>query len=484
MSENFDLSAAPTPTPVPSRVAGRTEAPTLRVVESIPVPPPGRRRNLVAPVDLVIVADVVGLLVGGAVAGSSIVVHVATVVATLALVGMSRLYRLRLTLSSLDDLPVLFRRVALVMLAVGLLATDDVEPWRLGAGIVVATVLMALGRSLAYSAVRALRRARRHQHPTVVIGSGVIAQRVAVLLDRHPEFGLEAIGFVDDDPLDAEAATGLPVLGEIPALARIVSERRVSDVVIAFSSRAESEVIDVVRTLDRLDCNILVVPRLFELLPASGHNAETLADLPLHRLHRAAHRSSWWPAKRVLDIVGATVGLVLAAPLLAVCALAVRLDGGKGVIFRQERVGLDGRRFQLLKFRSIAPSTSTESAQRWRVAGDAKMSRVGRFLRSTSLDELPQLWNVLRGELSLVGPRPERPYFVTEFEQRFPRYTARHRVPAGLTGWAQIHGLRGADWSIEDRVRFDNFYIENWSLWLDIKIILRTMVAVVTRRGT
>ena len=167
---------------------------------------------------------------------------------------------------------------------------------------------------------------------------------------------------------------------------------------------------------------------------------------------------------------------------MAVCALAVRLEGGPGVLFRQERVGLDGRSFEVLKFRSLKPATALESASTWNIAHDDRLGPVGRFLRQTSLDELPQLWNIVNGDMSLVGPRPERPLFVEQFTQSIPRYPGRHRVPCGLTGWSQVNGLRG-DTSIEERARFDNYYVENWSLWLDIKIIVRTVDQVLRRQG-
>jgi len=152
------------------------------------------------------------------------------------------------------------------------------------------------------------------------------------------------------------------------------------------------------------------------------------------------------------------------------------------VLFRQQRVGLDGRPFEILKFRSLKPVDERESSTNWNIKHDQRLGRVGRLMRSTSLDELPQLWNILVGHMSLVGPRPERPYFVQKYAERIPRYTSRHRVPAGLTGWAQINGLRG-DTSIEDRASFDNHYIENWSLWGDVKILLRTFQQVLGRRG-
>ena len=174
--------------------------------------------------------------------------------------------------------------------------------------------------------------------------------------------------------------------------------------------------------------------------------------------------------------------LVLLSPLLAVLAIMNRLVDGPGIIFRQNRVGIDGIEFEVLKFRSLRPATETESATNWNIKHDDRVSWFGRFLRRSSLDELPQLWNIVRGDMSLVGPRPERPHFVEEFSDQYSRYSARHRVPCGLTGWAQIHGLRG-DTSIRERVRYDNYYIQNWSMWLDIKIILRTLTAFMKGSG-
>ncbi|MEU8963879.1 sugar transferase, partial [Streptomyces sp. NPDC048491] len=175
--------------------------------------------------------------------------------------------------------------------------------------------------------------------------------------------------------------------------------------------------------------------------------------------------------------------LLLASPVLAVCALVLRRSDGPGVLFRQERIGAGGRAFTLLKFRTLRPDTAHEAATRWNIADDTRMSRAGNFMRRTSLDELPQLWNVIRGDMSLVGPRPERPFFVAQFSQAHPGYAARHRMPVGLTGLAQVQGLRG-DTSIEDRARYDNYYIDHWSLWQDLCILLRTAVCLVRPTGS
>ena len=182
------------------------------------------------------------------------------------------------------------------------------------------------------------------------------------------------------------------------------------------------------------------------------------------------------------DVVAAGLALLILSPLLLVLALVDRIVDGPGVIFRQERIGVDGKPFELLKFRSLRPATSSESATMWNIKHDDRVSWFGKFLRKSSLDELPQLINILRGDMAIVGPRPERPHFTEQFSEMYPYYGSRHRVPCGLTGWAQIHGLRG-DTSIAGRARYDNYYIENWSLWLDIKIVLRTISSLTRGSG-
>lgn len=189
-----------------------------------------------------------------------------------------------------------------------------------------------------------------------------------------------------------------------------------------------------------------------------------------------------WKLKRVVDMLVSGIAILLLSPLLAILALVDRIVDGPGVIFRQERVGLDGRTIEVMKFRSLRPASEEESATNWNIKHDDRVSWYGKFLRRSSLDELPQLFNIWRGDMSLVGPRPERPHFVREFAQLYPFYGSRHRVPCGLTGWAQVNGLRG-DTSIKERARYDNFYIENWSVWLDIKIMLRTITTLTKGSG-
>jgi exopolysaccharide biosynthesis polyprenyl glycosylphosphotransferase len=402
---------------------------------------------------------------------------------------LAGMYRSRLSPSVLDDLPALVGRclvaAALTVLAqicwATLFSANYVIEWRFLWGAVTTGMIVVVLRALGYAVVRRLRAHGLVVYRTLVIGAGRVGIQVADVLLAHPEYGLHPIGFLDGDPPDLDGRRPIPVLGDCDQLPRMLERGGVSTVVVAFSSMKESEMVSLIRTCDRFSCELFVVPRLFELHQVDA-SMDTAWGFPLVRLRRATYRSRAWRVKRVVDVLVSGLTLVLTAPVLALVALAVRLDGGPGILFGQERVGVDGHHFRVLKFRSLRPATEGESATVWNIGDDPRLTRVGRFLRKTSLDELPQLYNILRGDMSLVGPRPERPHFVSQFQQLYPSYEARHRVPSGLTGWAQVHGLRG-DTSIADRARFDNYYIENWSLWLDVKIILRTFSSVIRGAG-
>jgi exopolysaccharide biosynthesis polyprenyl glycosylphosphotransferase len=399
--------------------------------------------------------------------------------------GVGKLYRSRLTLSVLDDFPYVLGAVFICLLTEISLETitgDEGTSGRRAIQMVALLVLVLVLRSVAYALVRRARRSGLVRHRVLVLGAGQVGTHLVRTLQQHTEYGLDPVGYWDRHPRTANQFELLaPLFGADERLADVIQDFAVELVIIAFSRAPESDLVDVLRTCDRLDCEIYVVPRLFEL-HAITHDMDDAWGIPLAHIRRAPFRTMTWQFKRLIDVVFAATALLLLSPVLAACYLAVRLEGGPGVIFRQERVGLDGHRLTLMKFRSLRPVNDHDSATTWNVAHDLRLGNVGRFLRRTSLDELPQLWNVLTGEMSLVGPRPERPHFADQFARTVPRYTSRHRVPAGLTGWAQVHGLRG-DTSIEDRAMFDNTYVENWSLWGDIKIMLRTLKQVVGRTG-
>jgi exopolysaccharide biosynthesis polyprenyl glycosylphosphotransferase len=404
-------------------------------------------------------------------------IRVAAVLAAFALAG---LYRPRLRYAVLDDLPRLLVGVGVVLsagawLPVPTLLTPTAfahAPLAWPAALLAAVVA---GRGPAYAALHRGRR-RAPGAPTIVVGTGDLAVRLTEVLAADRTFGMRPVGLVGPAPLTGPALP-VPMLGPVAELDATVARYPRATLVVAFPGTPDADLVATLRRCRGKGLPVFVVPRLFELsLGRCG--AELVEGIPLVRMApEPAHRRRW-VLKRALDVAGAAVGLLLLAPVFAACALAVRFESGRaGVLFRQERIGRGGRPFTILKFRSLTPASEVESRIRWNINHDDRVGPVGRVLRATSLDELPQLLNVLRGDMSLVGPRPERPYFVEQFQRAYGGYHDRHRVPAGITGWAQIHGLRG-DTSIEERVRFDNHYIENWSLGLDLKIIVRTVASM------
>ncbi|WP_158883492.1 sugar transferase [Amycolatopsis anabasis] len=384
------------------------------------------------------------------------------------------LYRKRLWLSWLQDLP---RSAGATMIGWGLLtgvllltSGDTEAAATTGSLVLVFAVTGELFRFTALTLGRWARRRLGRCDRCVVVGAGEIGVALARTMLAHPEYGLRPVGFVDVDPdLDRDRLPLDLLNGDLPGL---LTRLRVGTVVLAFSSVHDFPSADIAAVVHRRGRTTLVVPRLFELCQDDSKH-ERLRSYPLVRLNIApTSRPTWW-LKRVSDLVLAAAALAALAPVIATCALGVLLESGRPVFFRQLRVGMDGRTFVLFKLRSVRTGREDDSQTRWSVAGDPRVGPVGAFLRRTSLDELPQLWNVLRGDMSIVGPRPERPGFVREFSATHDLYWARHRVPAGLTGLAQAHGLRG-DTSIAERARYDNYYIANWSLWLDVKIMLLT----------
>ena len=317
--------------------------------------------------------------------------------------------------------------------------------------------------------------------PTLIVGAGKVGHLVARRLAQYPEFGLRPIGFLDDAPLEDESSV-VPVLGGMEALDRVVHQYGARRVIVTFSAASHEVLLDVIRRSEDLGLKASFVPRLFETMKERVR-IDCVGSLPLVSVAPTNPRGWVFSFKYALDRILAALLLIVSAPLLAASALAVWVSLGRPILFRQPRVGQDGRVFRMLKFRSMnggsewSPSELPPDTAPGGVEGDDRRTGVGSFLRRTSLDELPQLINVLRGEMSLVGPRPERPDFAARFEQSVHRYGERHRVKAGITGWAQINGLRGKT-SLADRAEWDNYYIDNWSPWLDFKILMLTGFAL------
>jgi exopolysaccharide biosynthesis polyprenyl glycosylphosphotransferase len=362
----------------------------------------------------------------------------------------------------------------------------------LARGWLFATVYLIGGRILLNAMLGRARAEGIVARPTVIVGAGEVGAEMERRLREQPELGLRIVGYIDGDPPPADKVPQrvAPVLGPPSELVRIAQETGAEHVILAFSSEPDRGLIPLVRQCEANRIEVSLVPRMFEGL-TKRLRFEQVGTLPLVGL-RSVDPAGWqFAVKHVLDRVLAALALVLLAPLLAITALAIRLESPGPVLFRQRRIGRDGRAFDMLKFRSMAmpaeprvgePVEPPPGVAPGGVEGEDRRTRLGRFLRRHSIDELPQLLNVLRGEMSLVGPRPERPEFAAMFGETLPRYDDRHRVKSGITGWAQVNGLRGQT-SLADRVRWDNYYIQNWSLDLDAKILLLTLAAVFRAPG-
>lgn len=342
------------------------------------------------------------------------------------------------------------------------------------------TALLAVSRAVGYLAIRSLRRRGVLARSALIVGINDRTIHLTRTLLESPSYGIVPVGFIAVTPPSDRAHLPIDYVGTPGVLSELIDLDDIENVIIDASALSQEDLLAVVEMCNRLDTEVFVIPSGAEVL--SGLAPERVQAVTLFRLPRRPFRTVQWRLKRVIDVIVASAALVVLSPIMAVAGLAVTRETKAGLIFRQSRVGLDGRPFDVLKFQTMVPATQTESQTQWNIANDARLGPVGRFLRRTSIDELPQLFNVLRGDMSLVGPRPERPHFVEAFASEHPRYRARHRVPSGLTGFAQVEGLRG-DTSIAERVAFDNLYIEQWSLWLDFKIVLRTIPAVLRGDG-
>jgi exopolysaccharide biosynthesis polyprenyl glycosylphosphotransferase len=344
-----------------------------------------------------------------------------------------------------------------------------VGPIGLRLGLLAAASLV-IARAGIYAALRAAHRRGRLLEPALIIGTGTTAVRITQILDDHPELGLAPRGFLDNRPPGNPGEP--PLLGEPAELARVISAHRIQRVIVCFPAALDEDLVPLVRACRPMPVDICVVPRLYELGAALPRGyLDEVHDIPLVPLRRLGHSRLGVGTKATFDAVGAAVLLAALTPLLLLLAVAVRLDDGGPALFRQTRITRAGTMMELLKLRSMINHPDPDT--RWAVLPE-HTTDLGHWIRSTHLDELPQLVNVLRGEMSLVGPRPERPYFAAGFAQQITRYDDRHRMRAGLTGWAQVHGLHG-DTSIAERIRFDNFYIEHWSPWMDVVILARTL---------
>ncbi len=407
------------------------------------------------------------------------------------------LYRTRLRVLLLDGIVPVLSGVSVAAMAVatlGMLLNGQVPSQADWLRVWLFSLLgVGIGRIFLSFAQRWARARHLVGKSVLIMGAGVVGAQVARRLESHPEYGLVPIGFLDEDPRSIAEVGGrdVPVLGTIDDLDETVERTGVRHLIVAFSSVADARVSRLIQRCQELGVDVSVVPRMFDTInDRVGY--DTVGGLPLLSFTAVNPNGLQFAIKHAADRVLATVLLACLSPVMLCAALAVRLSSPGPVLFSQRRVGRDGKVFDFYKLRSmrVAPGRMGDgeqitSALDFLLAGDIapggvegedRRTAVGRFLRRTSLDELPQLFNVLRGDMSLVGPRPERPEFVELFRQDIIRYGDRHRVKSGITGWAQVHGLRGQT-SLAERVEWDNYYIANWSLGLDLKILAMTLLA-------
>lgn len=350
-----------------------------------------------------------------------------------------------------------------------------------------AAILIPAGRLIRVGAQRALRRNHILVAPTLIVGSGHVASQVVERLRSAPEYGLDPIGFLDADPLlvefDDPPLPGVPYLGLPDTINDVINSTGAECAVVAFSIFPDEVLAEAVRVAHSRGLRVWVIPRMFDAI-GERVRVDHIGGMPVLALAHTNPHGWQFAVKDALDRVTAGLGLLLIAPVFVILMALVKISSPGPIFFRQPRVGRDGKVFDCLKFRTMRapkPSDATfvpeAGSAPGGVEGVDRRTWVGKIMRATSMDELPQLINVVRGEMSMVGPRPERPEFVELFEEQIRRYGERHRVKAGVTGWAQVNGLRGQT-SIADRAEYDNFYIENWSLALDLKILALTVLAV------
>ncbi len=454
----------------------------------------------------------VGFLVPLTHAEPSINWAVAYAVGLVAALAVTDAYSHRLRIRVRQDLRRVFEAVLLATMAVisiRVLATGDgtVASETVGLGAYVC-VFLAAGRIATSRALARRLRQGRVLRPTLILGAGKVGNLAAKRLLSQPGLGFQPVGFLDDDPLEMPGELAvLPVLGAPPDLDRIVADHDIEHFIVGFSMASHQLMLGLVRRCWELGVGVSVVPRLFEV---EGERAviDRLGGLPLVSLDAPLSSEIALAVKYAVDRLAAAMALVVLSPILAATAIAIRLSMGSPVLYSQRRVGRDGQHFVMWKFRTLITTVETDGVANagWAAAAlhekglgalapqeasngaeeaapvssssvADRQTPLGRWLRRACVDELPQLWNVLRGEMSLIGPRPELPQHVEKFEEAIYRYSDRHRVKSGMTGWAQAHGLRG-DTSLADRVEWDNYYIENWSLSLDVKISFMTIAAV------
>lgn len=333
--------------------------------------------------------------------------------------------------------------------------------------------LTSLSRFALRKTLRTMRRRGYNLKHILLVGYSRAAEEYVNRILDNPQWGYVVCGILDEHIPAGTLYRGVKVLGTIGNLEFILPENKLDEIAITLSLEDYDMLEEIVGICEKSGVHTKFIPDYNSLIPTKPYT-EDLMGLPVINIRYVPLSNTGnMMLKRCMDVIGSLVGIVLTSPIMLISAILVKCSSPGPVIFKQERVGLHNKPFYMYKFRSMEQQNPREEKKAWTVKNDPRVTGIGKFLRKTSLDELPQLFNILKGDMSLVGPRPERPLFVEKFREEIPRYMVKHQVRPGLTGWAQVNGLRG-DTSIRKRIEYDIYYIENWTLWFDVRIIFMT----------
>ena len=367
----------------------------------------------------------------------------------------------------------------LIVMAAFFPLRDVIEPikyysrWMLAYFYVINIVLEIIARNLIRWCLRKIRRKGFNLRHLIFVGYSGAAEAFIDRILANPQWGYKISGILDDNKEPGYTYKGIAVLGSTDELEKILENNRLDEIALTLALREYYKLKRIVAICEKSGVHTKFVPDYNDIIPTRPYT-EDLLGLPVVNIRHVPLTNSFnMICKRAMDIVGAIVAIIIFSPVMLVTAVLVKTTSKGPLIYKQERVGLHNQTFQMYKFRSMEVQSAKSERRAWTVRDDPRVTKVGRFIRKTSIDELPQLFNILKGDMSLVGPRPERPFFVEKFREEIPRYMVKHQVRPGLTGWAQINGYRG-DTSIKKRIEYDLYYIENWTIGLDIKILFLT----------
>ena len=367
----------------------------------------------------------------------------------------------------------------LIVMAAFFPLRDVIEPikyysrWMLAYFYVINIVLEIIARNLIRWCLRKIRRKGFNLRHLIFVGYSGAAEAFIDRILANPQWGYKISGILDDNKEPGYTYKGIAVLGSTDELEKILENNRLDEIALTLALREYYKLKRIVAICEKSGVHTKFVPDYNDIIPTRPYT-EDLLGLPVVNIRHVPLTNSFnMICKRAMDIVGAIVAIIIFSPVMLVTAILVKTTSKGPLIYKQERVGLHNQTFQMYKFRSMEVQSAKSEKRAWTVRDDPRVTKVGRVIRKTSIDELPQLFNILKGDMSLVGPRPERPFFVEKFREEIPRYMVKHQVRPGLTGWAQVNGYRG-DTSITKRIEYDLYYIENWTMGLDIKILFLT----------